>query len=200
MLQHTQGWKADTVSRSWWHTWQLLVVLHVTSGLFNLIVWCVPVVRRHYSRALVNSSPGSNYKWAVCICMTPGIWMPLNQSNIGYSGCWLSALLLPSASLPPSLRHLCLCSLSLSCFLSVSALCFFHVCPPTPTITSSLSLLRISRHLSFQRIAQTVNSQRQRNAFTLREALHLTAGAEAGLHAPAEGEGETGVRESQQWG
>lgn len=60
---------------------------------------CVPVVRRHYWRALVNSSPGSNYKWAVCICMTPGIWMPLNQSHIGYSGCWLSVLLLPFASL-----------------------------------------------------------------------------------------------------
>lgn len=85
-----QGWKTDTVSQRWWCTWQLLVVLHVTYGLLNLIVWCVPVVRRHYSRALVNSSPGSNYKWAVCICMTPGIWAPLNQSHTGYSRCRLS--------------------------------------------------------------------------------------------------------------
>lgn len=68
---------------------------------------------------------------------------------------------------------------------------------PLPSTYHLLSSLRISQHISFQRIAQTVDSQRQRNAFTLRGALHLTAGAEAGLLAPAEGEGETGVGESQ---
>lgn len=43
-----------------------------------------------------------------------------------------------------------------------------------------------------------MGSQRQRNAFTLREALHLTAGAEASLRAPTEAEGETAAGESQQ--
>lgn len=33
-----QGLKTDTVSQRWCCTWQLLVVLHVTSGLLNLIV------------------------------------------------------------------------------------------------------------------------------------------------------------------
>lgn len=199
-----QGWKTDTVSRSWWCTWQLLVVPHVTSGLLNLIVWCVPVVRRHYSRALVNSSPGSNYKWAVCICMTPGIGTPLNQSHIGYSGCRLSVLLPSFASLPPTLYQPSLCSVSLSCFLSSPALSVFLCSPSMPRLFFPLpitfSLSRISRHLSFRWIAQTVSCQRQRNALTLRGALHLTAGTEAGLHAPAEGEGETGVGESQLWG
>lgn len=44
---------------------------------------------------------------------------------------------------------------------------------------------------------ETVACQRQQNAFTLSGALHLTAGAEAGLHASTEGEGETGVGDSQ---
>lgn len=85
------------------------------------------------------------------------------------------------ASLPPSFpsfAHLSLRSISLSCFLSSPALsvflCFpskppfyFSSSPPrTHAITSSL--LHIARHLPSQWLAQTVDSQRQRNAFTLR--------------------------------
>lgn len=96
----------------------------------------------------------------------------------------------PFTSLP--LQPLSLCSISLSCSLSPSALSVF-LCspsmPPFPPRYLSPPLSSVSRkHLSFHRPAQTVDSQRQRNAFTLRGALHLTAGAEAGLHAPTEGE------------
>ena len=82
----------------------------------------------------------------------------------------------------PSFARLSLRSISLSCFLSSPALRVF-LCfpskppfffpspsPPPPPRTHAItsSLLRISRHLPSQWLAQTVGSQRQRNAFTLR--------------------------------
>lgn len=194
-----QGWKTDTVSQHCWCTWQLLVVLHVTLGLFNLIVWCVPVARQHNSRALVNGSPGSNYKWAVYICMTPGIWTTLNQSHIGYSGCWLSDLLLPLLLLshPPftisplsrSPCHVsCLPLLSVSFF--VVRLCLH--CPHT-----TFSPLCISQHLSFPWLAQTVGSQRHRKCFYITGSFASHSWCGGGPHAPTVGEGEAGVGESQ---
>lgn len=175
-----QGWKTDTVSQSWWCTLQLLVVLHVTSGMLNLIVWCVPVVRRHYSRALANSSPGSDYKWAVCICMTPGIWTPLNQSHIGYSRCWLSALMLPFASLPPSLYYLSLCWFSLSCFLSPCAISVFLCSPSFFPLPITFFLLRISQHFSFQCISKDSGFSKTAKCFHIKGsfASHSWCGGE----------------------
>jgi len=141
-----QGWKTDTVSLGWWCTWQLLVVVHVTLGLLNLIVWCVPVVIRHYSRALVDSNPGRNYKWAVCICMTPGIWEALNQSHVDYTGCRLLVLWFSFASLLSCPQYFCLYWISvmfpvflLSVSFSVHHIWLFLFTPP-----NTLSLLCIS--------------------------------------------------------
>lgn len=78
--------------------------------------------------------------------------------------------------------------------MSFSVLCYASIFSPTTyhflsSLYLSTSFLSVnSRDSEFSKTAF---------AFTLRGALHLTAGAEAGLHAPAEGEGKTGVRESQ---
>lgn len=85
-----------------WRMW--CIAIQLAQGLPNLIVWCVllgPI------QGLWDSSPGSNYKWAVCICMTSGIWEPLNQSlHMGGSSIPLCRVLL-SFTFAPCRKQLC---------------------------------------------------------------------------------------------
>ena len=122
--------------------------------------------------------------------------MPLNQSHISYSGCFLTLLCLS----PTFLQHLSLCWFSLSCFLSPCALSVF-LCSPSFFFSLPITscLLCTSQHLSFQRIAQAVDSQRQQNAFTLRGsfASHSWCGGEpACSHRGRGGERKRPVLES----
>lgn len=149
--------------------------------LWGCLIWLCDVSRwpgNTTHGALVNGSPGSNYKWAVYICMTPGIWTTLNQSHIVYSDCWLSDLLLPLVLLshPPfTISPLSRSPCHVSC---LPLLCVFLCSPSTPPLPPHYLLSSLYLATSFLSMTSTDS------AFTLRGALHLTAGAEADLMHP----------------
>lgn len=119
-------------------------------------------------------------------------WHPSTTPSIIHRLLGLSVSLLLSRS---PLRHP---SLSLAQFpVHPSSQCLSPFCLPQPI---TFSLCRVSYCRSFHIIARTEASQRQQKAFTQRGALHLTAGAEACLHASTRGEGESSVWEPQLWG